>query len=414
MDQKTMVPFETVTKDGFMSLECAKDYLFNHGDKFGDGKDSYKEEHVTNVSIVHYTDIVAKEDRKSMTHEVCFEFCRTVPDMLVFGITNGRDCYCAPYLYRMEGDNSDCDEVCDGEPTQVCGSKTKSSIFEMHSCDDTKQVVEAAVAKAKPILASATTEFAAVKQMATDMEASADATMASLGEAGDPAAADLMMSAKQFAGKMLHAVEKGEKVATTLQDNVTEAEGLGDDFTTLEDVNTAEGLVKTIKDYIPKVEDELEEMAKLSKLASPKEGNFVNASEQYYSLMYFVDKKYEEDVSTCTGKTVAKPMVNVSVDECAHACDQALDGGCVGFSHWSSMPDLCFLFSKFTEVKYYVGCDSNAFLQRRTRLQADPALIQCRAKLSKFEGTDLSPNVKCPGCLKKAEKANRCPSVLSR
>merc|ERR1740117_2455677 len=90
-------PFERVEKDGFSSVGCFKDYMFSHGDKFGDNKHDYALGGVSNVSIVHYADHVAKEDRKAMTEKVCFEFCRTVPDMLFFGVTNGREFYCAPY-----------------------------------------------------------------------------------------------------------------------------------------------------------------------------------------------------------------------------------------------------------------------------------------------------------------------------
>ena len=77
-----------------MEIDCVKDAMLAHGDAHGDGKLRYKMEDIANVSIIHYTDMIPKEDRKPMTHGRCFEFCRTVPDMLFFGINNGRDCYC--------------------------------------------------------------------------------------------------------------------------------------------------------------------------------------------------------------------------------------------------------------------------------------------------------------------------------
>merc|ERR1719379_3166515 len=130
-------PFETVLKDGFLQTDCIKDYMYYRGDKFGDNKYDYKLGPVSNVSIVHYDAFVAKEDRETMTQKVCFEFCRTVPDMLFFGITNGRDCYCEPYYKPMESDSSECDAVCEGDTTLMCGGKKKSSIFGMHFCDST-------------------------------------------------------------------------------------------------------------------------------------------------------------------------------------------------------------------------------------------------------------------------------------
>merc|ERR1719450_498520 len=72
-----------------------------------------------------------------MSPKVCFEFCRTVPDMLLFGITRGTDCYCTPHYKAMESDSSQCDTVCVGEPTMMCGGKIKSSMFSMHFCDST-------------------------------------------------------------------------------------------------------------------------------------------------------------------------------------------------------------------------------------------------------------------------------------
>merc|ERR1719245_1686315 len=122
-----------------MAVDCVKDYVLAHGDAFGDGKFDYKLGETANVSIVHYTDIVASADQKPMTPEVCFSFCRTVPDMPFFGIHNGRDCYCAPYFKPMASDSSDCDAPCDGNPAQICGGKTKSSIYSMHSCSTTEK-----------------------------------------------------------------------------------------------------------------------------------------------------------------------------------------------------------------------------------------------------------------------------------
>merc|ERR1719316_2047477 len=69
-----------------------------------------------------------------MTHEVCFEFCRSVPNMLFFGLAHGRDCYCAPFYDMMAGDSSECNAVCEGDTDTMCGGMQKSSIFQMHSC----------------------------------------------------------------------------------------------------------------------------------------------------------------------------------------------------------------------------------------------------------------------------------------
>jgi len=84
-------PFQMVTKDGFLLVACAKDAMLEHGDKFGNGKDRYKMSDTSNVSIVHYAEIIPKEDREQMTINRCFDFCRTVPNMVYFGLQAGRD-----------------------------------------------------------------------------------------------------------------------------------------------------------------------------------------------------------------------------------------------------------------------------------------------------------------------------------
>merc|ERR1719168_387554 len=118
------------------------------------------------------------------------------------------------------------------------------------------------------------------------------------------------------------------------------------------------------------------ELGELSVLATPNASEFSKASSaQYGSIMYFVDKAHAKDPTTCTGKPVAKPITGVSLDECAHACDSQIHD-CVGFSYYPGLePNLCFLFSKFTEVKHYTKCGGTS------------PLMTCMAKLSKFEGT---------------------------
>merc|ERR1719446_1059793 len=118
--------FDKVLKDGFYMVQCVKDSMYQFGDKYGDNKHEYNLGDVSGVSIVHYD--LHVEEKEDMTHEVCFAFCRTVPDMLYFGITNGRSCYCAPYFKPEASDSSECDATCEGKPTQMCGGKTKSSV----------------------------------------------------------------------------------------------------------------------------------------------------------------------------------------------------------------------------------------------------------------------------------------------
>merc|ERR1719169_375819 len=147
-------PFETVLKDGYMLTDCRKDYMYYRGDKFGDNKHDYKLGPVSDVSIVHYDAFVAKEDRQEMTPNVCFEFCRTVPNMGFFGIVNGRGCYCTPYFKPMESDSSQCDSVCEGDATVMCGGKSKSTVFAMHMCASTEDDLGTSTGKASSMKSS--------------------------------------------------------------------------------------------------------------------------------------------------------------------------------------------------------------------------------------------------------------------
>merc|ERR1719335_1605397 len=147
IDPEGQKGYGMVTKDGFSEVACVKDYMYAHGDAAGPNKHEYEIGSSSGVSIVHYSMLVPKEDQQAMSSEVCFEFCRTVPDMLFFGLTAGRECYCLPFYVAMSGGSSKCDAVCEGEPTTMCGGMEKSSIFELHMCADTAEDLEEAVGK---------------------------------------------------------------------------------------------------------------------------------------------------------------------------------------------------------------------------------------------------------------------------
>merc|ERR1719331_1295314 len=121
------------------------------GDKFGDEKDKYGAIS-GDTSIVRYSEIVLKEKQVAMTPTVCFEFCRSLEDMVFFGITNGRDCYCTPYYKPAALDDSKCDLGCEGDTTAMCGNQKKSTVWEMHLCADTAQDLEEAMTGAKEAL----------------------------------------------------------------------------------------------------------------------------------------------------------------------------------------------------------------------------------------------------------------------
>lgn len=402
MDPKNITPFQTVLKDGFLKVSCVKDYLLSFGDKFGDGKFSYNLGEVSNVSIVHYESIVAKEDRKPMTYEVCFEFCRTVPDMHNFGIHNGRDCYCAPFFQAMESDSTDCDAVCEGNPSQMCGGKVKTTIFSMHMCADSGSELTAANDKATKLLQNLEGLISTMHSVSSDMQSAAEHMQKAFGQLGDPIASDLMQGAKVRAGEVEKLVASKSKIASALNTATTEASGLVNASLTDAGVaNKAESLTSTMGRLTADGEDAVKELdAGLAETDAPGSNASSGASKQYYPLMYFVNKTFKDSPTTCSGPAVGKPLVAASMDACAAVCDSHVET-CVGFAFFAPPPSLCFLFSKFKDAKYYTGCNSSN----------SSAVASCMAKLSKFEGTTVKPDPsgKCPGCLKTATSSSLCP-----
>jgi hypothetical protein len=406
--------YKTVEKDGFLEADCVKDYMYSFGDKFGDNKFSYKLAKSSNVSIVHYTAHVAKEDRKPMSQTVCFEFCRTVPNMGFFGIVNGRDCYCMPYYKPMESDSSECDAVCEGENTLMCGGKSKSSVFSMHMCANTAAELSDATGKAATVKADMDKEVTAVKKISTDMQTTADKLQVSFGAVGDGATTGLLQVAKVFAGDLLHKAEDADKIAVELGELETKGKAIKT-FTDPKEVTKAEAVVEDADKTLAAGKDVSAQMADMKKSASAPPGS-TGVAKQYYPVMYFVDEAEKDTPQTCGGDAVAKPIVGGDEDGCAAACD---DNGqsCVGYSFYDTKgkagdaTTLCFLFSKFETAFYYTGCgDASTGKASFMQLQAAPYTVKCQAKFSKFEGTTLKPDAsgKCKQCLKKLTKADRC------
>lgn len=328
-------PFTTVLKDGFAPADCVKDYLFYHGDKFGDHKASYAIQERANISIVHYARHVPKEDRKPMTQYVCFEFCRSVPDMSYFGILNGRECYCAPYFQAMAGDSSSCHEVCEGDRTMMCGGKTKSSVFAMHLCDDSAEQLNKASERmdqvGKDLKDLEVTAAYAVKVL----QGSGANLQEVFGKAGDPGAADLMQKAKVLAGVINKTIGRAQGLAASIEDMKGQADtAAAGDLSAATALSAAEVLLKGMGDATKQAQ---ETVAELKGHIEVMEGigmalDMTDAAKQYYPTMYFVDKQYEAMPATCTGTASEKPIV-ASLEACARACDHDVHE-CVGFSHF--------------------------------------------------------------------------------
>jgi len=352
-----------------------------------------------------------------MTHDVCFEFCRTLANMTYFGITKGRECYCMAFYEAMSDDSSICDVVCDGDQSTMCGGTTKSNIFGMHSCGSTATDLTGSKGALSQSSTTLTTLEGKVSTASKNMQSAAAAWQTLLDTAGASGASKLMLSAKVFAGDLEKAAGAAKEITSGVGKLESDADGMsGSDFKDSATLKKAEKLLSGMDKTAAKADEAAEGLNKLLAEAAPDAKGSKNASKAYYSIMYFVDKEFESLPSTCSGEVSKKPLLG-SMDACAQACDADVQN-CVGFSYFPAAGELtkgglCFLMSKFTTVKYWAGCAKKTlFLQHSaaTAPKVDASAVKCVAKLSQFEGISLKPDKsgKCSLCLNEAEKADRC------
>jgi len=365
-------------KDGFLLVDCLKDVMYEHGDRFGSNKFQYKMMRVSNSSIVHYDDIIPREDRARMTPEVCFEFCRDTT-MGFFGINNGRDCYCTPFYKAIASDSSMCDSVCEGDDGQMCGGPSKSSIFVMHSCGSTGRELEKAVESGENVGRHMESLCGSMKNVSDSVTHAAQNMQQVFGRIGDPKASNQMQLANEHAGEWLHEAEKCLDLAASVKSLVEDASNnVGKDFTQYDDRKAAEDHISKLEGAAKEGTEMLAGHVKGWQAVQPSLGSAAQQAntflpsvlDQYYSIMYFIDKEYADDEKfpvTCDGDLIGEPALGLDAQRCAAACEHV--GDCVGFAAYQDGDSvLCFLFSKFKTAQYYTGCESSSntgFLQKK-------------------------------------------------
>jgi len=395
-------PFQMVMKDGFLMTACVKDAMLEHGDKFGNGKHRYKQGEVSNTSIVHYAEIIPKEDREKMSINKCFDFCRTVPNMVYFGLQNGRDCYCTPYYKPMAGDNSNCDMTCEGDPSQMCGGKTRSSVFEMHTCDDTRNNLEDVITEVEDKIFLHLQDLRDhVKDVCDEALWDATELRTVWGAAGGADMSAYMQNAVVYSGEIEKPALAAQKLIDSLQDAYDDATGsLDKNLRDFDNLKVAEEAIKTLQEGLATSADLSHEMHEHMKKAHPMSVlgtgdasnpfNSTEAASQYYPIMYLADEDYRVEFvtkgaamwhhpTTCTGNML-QIVFGASADDCAHACD-GLPGVCDGFQFFAFNDGMCILFETIKTVQQWTGCTLPA-----DGGQSAPFDSQCMAKLSRLEG----------------------------
>jgi hypothetical protein len=348
-------PHMNVYKDGFWDAGCLSDEMVKTGDKFGDGKFNYKSQGSANTSVVFYGEIVEPDSQKPMTPKVCFEFCRTVPDMTFFGLIYGRECYCSHYWKKTTGEGV-CDLPCEGDAGSICGGAELSSMYQMHKCvGGLAQDVEDLEAKVDETYEGLTAAETVLHDQGEALQLSGE----KLESYAEGSASGLAQAAKVAAGPVIHASEDLAELVGEI-----DALTLGPDPSadlSFDERKEVEEYMKSIKEIMDASEqamaagDELQAATGTKEKQTEYEVTFVQAMRQ-------IDAEYQDKMVVCEGDSTGMPKVGLSWSECAEACDKeapkASEDYCVYFQHFEFPGEspLCFLYTDITAVTTY-NCD---------------------------------------------------------
>merc|ERR1719248_356644 len=185
---------------------------------------------------------VERENQEAMTPQVCFDFCRSVPNMVYFGLIHGRDCYCTHFYKTTTGDGA-CDRPCEGDSSTICGGETMSTLYQMHECvgafaDDVQSLID----DAEDVYDALDDNYVALSQASSAMQASGD----ELETFTEGAASPLAQEAKIAAGPVKRAAEKVYALAEQYEDLVSDLNP-PNDLAHEERVAVEEAMAKTVE-----------------------------------------------------------------------------------------------------------------------------------------------------------------------
>eukprot|EP00746_Dinoflagellata_sp_MGD_P065720 gnl/MRDRNA2_/MRDRNA2_27350_c0_seq1.p1 gnl/MRDRNA2_/MRDRNA2_27350_c0~~gnl/MRDRNA2_/MRDRNA2_27350_c0_seq1.p1 ORF type:complete len:985 (-),score=237.08 gnl/MRDRNA2_/MRDRNA2_27350_c0_seq1:114-3068(-) len=378
-DQDMVEPLVRVFKDGFYQVRCTNDLMYWEQDKYSYGKFRYKED-FANLSIVMYREMIVDSEWKAMTPIVCFEFCRTIPDMVFFGLIEGRECYCTPYYKpptKPQGMEDNCDIPCEGDPTTMCGGKKKSLVFQMHFCADTTGALKESAMVADEMLSYMYDTAFIGAELTANLFDSGKLLKEYAGLSGLPNVADMGAAAEAAGMEII----KTNVMAGCLDDyraliaTYKEAKDMRNlDFTISSNLQKADDARAKMKELsmsldlcTQKLESVLVQVYPLFHEFTELEGpddlkkaheEYAAAFEQYYPLLYVIDKSTAPKMSTCEGDVIGKPAV-LTMPECAAACNSLVyPQKCMGYQYFQlgksdELGPICFLFSTIKSITSY-------------------------------------------------------------
>jgi len=351
-------PAMNVYKDGFWSVGCKGDAMIRIGDKYGGGKFKYDVGRVANTSVVLYDHVVESDSQVSMTPSVCFDFCRTMPDMNFFGLIDGRTCYCEHYYMTSTGEGT-CDLPCEGDSASICGGSDMSSLYQMHACEGGLAAdADALQAEIDEVYGSLSSNYDAADEVGNGMQSSGD-TLESYTEG---CASDYAQQAKVAAGPILHA---GEELAELMGKFDASSEGLPDLTADLgfEERKKVEQYMELSKELMDASDTALAASKELTEDSNPSSEGEDAGSTFVPVLRQMGDPAKESHQAVCGGSVTGLPKVGLSYDQCAHACDteapKSSDDYCWAFQYFE-FPDaepLCFLLSDLAELTSF-ACET--------------------------------------------------------
>jgi len=351
--------------------------MHDFGDMYGDNKDQYREGNL-NVSIVKYDEVVLREKHVPMTPKKCYEFCRTVPDMIYFGVKAGRDCYCMPFYHPGASGTDHCDMPCEGDPTQMCGGLEKSSMFEMHMCADTAGDLLYMSVKAEVELVYFYDTAFMTDKLAHWLQDGARLIKKIAGSVGDMGATALGQEALLEAASLFDPTtgwgvcRPNYRMLLKIYD---ESKPLYDaDFTFAKNLQKAEDnmyMMDNLRKKLRQCSVDAEVpilavypfyygfMASLDeKELQERTDKYVSGVVGFYPATYMMNPLAPIEMSSCKGILLGRPKP-IPFSSCAEACDQLTSPvRCAGFQYFQFMDGttqmpICFLFEKLEEVRTY-------------------------------------------------------------
>jgi len=401
-------PYVEVLKDGYWEVGCFKDAMLTTADKYGNNKDQYN--NLASISVALYDELVLREKKQPMTPTVCFEFCRTVADMVYFGIADGQTCYCAPYYKPEPSDDATCNQPCAGDESQMCGNmKGKSSVFEMHLCASTKTDLEETGTEAKEALDYFFEVSALAKDLGDKMAASGAALEKVGGLSGAPGAGDMGMEAKKLSGDLVKAfMVSNDDYDKLLGAYKLSKEQLGADLSDSTEMIVAEHAIADMKSTVGAVVSAAKKVHATLKLGFPPVDFVVFSDEpdasdgaamrlksladgedyvpDFRVASYPFDSTYDAKQSSCKGPIIGLPMVGLGKDGCSAACEGTVyPDKCIAYSFYTltGAEDLCFMLKEVTVVETFT-CPEPSLLQQEKKASADPAAAFCGIKMSEI------------------------------